>query len=395
MGEQDEVRGEAVAAGVRRLPGPVRVRGGEHRRDRPAAHRAARVVPAVRADQVDGLVGRLGRVLEVGQGGGQRLGRVDAAPADRLVARPAVDHREPAARLGGHAPRGRAPDELEPGLVGAAEGVDPVDDVAGEPRPAEGLGTPRAGVLDEQPATRGRCRREERVLALASGLRTAEGHGRPGGLGQGVRGRHVSVVPAGSAGTPASGCDVGPVESGVTSTPSVSSRRATTAASPGSSSATSPRRTSGPPSSAVSGSRGGRRQFQGPVGELEAQRGAVGGRRQDAVAQSLPQAQPRSPGRGRARPRPGAAAAATRAGCPSRPGRGAGGRRARHGRRRGTGRRSARRRGGRPPRGAGRGRPGRTRRRPAAGTRAAPGRRPGPRAASPTGRGGSRRGPRR
>jgi hypothetical protein len=110
-GRQDnEIRGEPVAADMTRLPGLVREPGGERRRDRPPARGTARVVTAVGADEE-----ALRRRLRQWAGGLERRERGSQAwvrwrperPDARLFGRRERIHHHPRQRLGYAAPAPR------------------------------------------------------------------------------------------------------------------------------------------------------------------------------------------------------------------------------------------------------------------------------------------------
>ena len=151
------------------------------RRDRTPALGAARVSPAVRADDEErtdvgssrneprsrGIEGR--RVVDPveDRGAAPRVARVDADAAD-----PAVVGRGDAAR---------SADQQHPGAGPGFEGAEVPSDAVGEPGVEEPVASPRSRMLDQQPvADRGR-RAGERLLGRQAPQRAAivdRGHGR-------------------------------------------------------------------------------------------------------------------------------------------------------------------------------------------------------------------------
>jgi len=88
--EYDDVRREAVAADVAALPGPIGIGGGEGGGDWSASYGAARVVTAVRADEVHRL-GADGSWVLSGEYVQEVLVVGQFTPADRFPAWTAVD----------------------------------------------------------------------------------------------------------------------------------------------------------------------------------------------------------------------------------------------------------------------------------------------------------------
>ena len=156
--QDDDVRGEPVAAQVAALPDVGGARRRQRSGQRSPAQRAAGVVAAVRADQVDRPV-RAGSPTDPSQGASSRSASVDAhRPPDALAARAAVGVGPPPARVGQPLPGRRTSSSRTFSARdrrASAGATVPV-----EARLGQRVAPPRAGLLDQHPAP-GRGRRRD------------------------------------------------------------------------------------------------------------------------------------------------------------------------------------------------------------------------------------------
>ena len=156
MRQQHHRRREPAAADVARLPRAVGQVGGQRGGQRAAAHRAARVVPAVRTHEDQRAVvgdarGRVGDdVDELGLGGEQPR-------PDGLVPRPAVDAEPAPLRRPAPARPGRRTNSTRPTRL-ARPAVERDRRGPVEPGSGQHEAVPRARVLDEEPVVGGRRR---------------------------------------------------------------------------------------------------------------------------------------------------------------------------------------------------------------------------------------------
>jgi hypothetical protein len=171
--ERDEVAREAVAADVRRLPGPLRLDElADGVVERPPAPRAAAVVLAVRADEEERVAGRLARRGEVEVE--QVVVPVEPERAQRRLGAGAADERgQPVLPAPLGAPDEEDPRVREPPPLGGEVRLD----LRRERRAVDGVVRPEAPVLEQDPGVdpaRGRVQR----LGVRVGRVRAEGPSR-------------------------------------------------------------------------------------------------------------------------------------------------------------------------------------------------------------------------
>ena len=161
VGEHNEVAGEAVAADVRRLPGPAVLHLlADGVVERPAELGAAAVVLAVRADEEERMVDRAAGRREVKPDQVVVTLELDAAELALARRRPGEEGKEPVAA----APLG-ATDEEDAGV----RQTDALGDEMGlqgaaERRAVDGVVRPEAAVLDQDPGVDPARGRAERLL---------------------------------------------------------------------------------------------------------------------------------------------------------------------------------------------------------------------------------------
>ena len=193
--EEHDGRGEPAAAHVAALPHLLGVRRGQGRRHRAAADRAARVVAAVRADEVQRLVEALARCVRHEWTG-------DLSRPDLLVATPGVDA-EPASRSPGSGRPAGTADEQHPSARPRRPRRQRVDVGGVEPGLREGHAPPRPGVFQQEPPLRGRRGALPRVTR---GVRRvgAPHHGRAAGTTTPSRSRRRTSTTWSVSGMPGS-----------------------------------------------------------------------------------------------------------------------------------------------------------------------------------------------
>ena len=204
-GQHEQVGGEPVAADVRALPRavrpalgqPVRPPGGRAPRSRCRGGRGRRPAAAARPAPVAVTVRRRplrtrrpasGAVTPTVRDSDSAVGvtrqatgppRAGPGPADhepQRTGRRPRRRRRPSCATGSRRLAPWPADQQDPGAGPARGPAQAVLDLCGDPRPAQGVDRPGAGVLDQQPAA-GRRRRTDEVVAALAGAVGAQGRG--------------------------------------------------------------------------------------------------------------------------------------------------------------------------------------------------------------------------